>query len=85
MLVESSETVVCEAGDVVCLEGAIASHLFLIVCGNIRVSHTTAAGREQPIAFWGPGDCLGEMALLDRGPRSATAVATCHAELMQVG
>jgi CRP-like cAMP-binding protein len=30
---------------------------------------------DDPIGVVGPGECVGEMALLDRGPRTATVTA----------
>jgi len=57
-------------GDVVTKEGEPGTGFFVILEGS---AHVTVRG--QTVATLGPGDALGEMALLDEGPRSATVVA----------
>jgi CRP/FNR family transcriptional regulator len=44
---------------------------YLITSGSIRVYRTTESGDEVTLAFKGPGELVGEMALLDERPRSA--------------
>jgi CRP/FNR family transcriptional regulator/CRP/FNR family cyclic AMP-dependent transcriptional regulator len=47
-----------------------------VVCeGRLKVVLPSEAGDEAVLTILGPGDVLGEMALLDGEPRSATAVA----------
>jgi CRP-like cAMP-binding protein len=57
-------------GDVVIREGAAGDACFLLVAGAVQV---TRGG--SPIATLGPGAIVGQLALLDRAPRSATV--TC--------
>jgi len=64
-------------GQVVCKEGEAGLECFVIVEGEAEV---TMAG--TPIATIGPGSFLGEMALLDRGPRVATVTATTPMRLL---
>jgi CRP-like cAMP-binding protein len=52
-------------------EGAIGHECFLVLEGHADVR---IGGRHT--ARLGPGDIIGEMAILDREPRSATVVAT---------
>lgn len=51
-------------------EGELGDSLFILVEGEVEVRK----GR-QAIAQLGPGECVGEMALLDSEPRSATVRA----------
>jgi len=51
-------------------EGKPGHEFFLIVNGNASVKR----GKKE-IAKLGPGQYFGELALLDRGPRSASVVA----------
>ena len=55
-------------------EGAVGLGLFLLSAGRVEV-FKTEGGRRRRLAVLGPGDVLGEMALIDEKPRSASAVA----------
>jgi CRP-like cAMP-binding protein len=66
-----SDEITVEAGRVLMQEGGLAAReCFVIVEGEAEVS---ADGR--PLANLGPGDLVGEMAILERIPRSATVTA----------
>lgn len=57
-------------GETVMREGDPGAGFFVILDGS---AHITVRG--QTVATLGPGEALGEMALLDEAPRSATVVA----------
>jgi CRP-like cAMP-binding protein len=65
------------AGKVLTREGARGGEFFIVLEGSIRIER---AGTE--INRLGPGDFLGEIALIDQGPRTATATADGPARLM---
>jgi CRP-like cAMP-binding protein len=48
----------------------------------VRLSVVSPEGREVILALRGPGDLLGELGVLDRRPRSATAVAATAVEAL---
>lgn len=58
--------------------------LYFIVSGRVRVAKRLGGGGEKDLASLGPGDCLGEMALLDAVKRSASAYASGRAELLRL-
>ena len=64
-------------GKVLCEEGTIGREFFLIVEGTASVRRH---GRR--IATLGPGQYFGELALLDRRPRSATVVSETEMHLL---
>lgn len=66
-----------EAGQILMREGAAGGEAFLIVEGRAAVA---IGGRE--VSSVGPGDLVGEMALLDHSPRSATVTATTRMRLL---
>jgi len=63
-------------------EGRHEGYFFVIVSGTVRVER---GGRT--VNTLGPGDFFGEIALLDGGPRTATAIAEtpCRLLTMQHG
>jgi CRP-like cAMP-binding protein len=63
------------AGEMVLQQGAPASQVLLLVSGRVKVSLTLPDGEVLLLAVRGPGELLGEMAVLEGDGRSAT-VAT---------
>ena len=70
MVRRALDQVAAPAGTTLCEEGTVGREFFFIVEGRASVRR---GGRK--IAALGPGDYFGELALLDRKPRSATVVA----------
>ena len=68
------------AGEILFREDDIGTEMFVIQSGRVRVSKRVAGGDFQ-IAVLGRGEFLGEMAILNNKPRTATATvvedATC--------
>lgn len=63
------------AGALIFSRGDAGDHLLAVTGGRIRLSLSNAEGREIVLTTLGPGEILGEMALLDGHPRSADATA----------
>ena len=59
------------AGNVLMRQGESGSEMFVISAGQVKVERD-----GQMIGELGPGDWLGEMAILSEGPRMATATTT---------
>jgi len=74
---QSLDEVTADAGEVLCEEGTSGHEFFLIVNGTAAVRR-----KGRKVATLGPGGYFGELALLDRGPRSATVVAETDMELL---
>jgi len=66
-------------GDVVIKEGDKGDELFIVLEGKVRVQRG-----EQVLTTLGPGEHVGEMALIRSVPRSATVVAAGPAELIAI-
>jgi CRP-like cAMP-binding protein len=62
-------------GDVVFEEGSRGRQMFVVYSGRVRISKKDQVGYEIILATLGPGEILGEMALIDNEPRSATVTA----------
>jgi uncharacterized membrane protein len=72
-----------EAGQILFSEGDAGDVLYLVVDGEIEIfiGHGT---HEHRLRSLGPGSHLGELALLDGAPRSASARATARTRLLLV-
>lgn len=51
------------------------SHAVVLLTGRARVQTDTRSGKEAILALRGPGDIVGELSILDGGPRSGTVTA----------
>jgi len=63
------------AGDILCREGDPGDVMYVIQSGSVRITKAIA-GEERVIAVLGAGEFLGELAILNGKPRSATATVT---------
>ena len=68
------------AGEVVCTEGEPGHEFYVIASGEAAVEHAGGVANKLHT-----GDHFGELALLDRGPRSATvrALSDCRLYVLQ--
>jgi CRP/FNR family transcriptional regulator, cyclic AMP receptor protein len=64
------------AGDSIFQQGDSGEVLYLIELGQVRIFVQGRDGQELSVILHGPGDIFGEMALIDKLPRSASAVVT---------
>ena len=66
-----------KAGDILMLEGEPGDEFYVIVEGTVRIDKGQRTVRSMT-----PGSFLGEIALVERRPRSATATATSDVTLL---
>jgi len=71
-------------GMTVFIENMAGEALFLIRKGTIRISKMFAEGDEQQLVVLGPAELLGEMAVIDGLPRTATARVVENADLVSL-
>jgi CRP-like cAMP-binding protein len=74
-----AQPVAVKAGTTVCDEGDVGQTFYIILSGKASVIRN---GRK--VAELGPGEYFGELALLDRLPRSATVKALTDMELLVI-
>jgi CRP-like cAMP-binding protein len=79
-VVRAAEELDVAAGAEIVTEGRVGREFFLILDGSAVVRR----GAEE-VATLGPGQWFGELALLDREPRSATVQATSAMKLLVLG
>jgi CRP/FNR family transcriptional regulator, cyclic AMP receptor protein len=80
LVARRAEDVTVAKGKVLVSEGETGQQFFVIMKGTAKLSR-----RGRKIALLGPGDSFGELALLDKHPRNATAVAESDMELVVIG
>ncbi|MFH1726204.1 MAG: cyclic nucleotide-binding domain-containing protein [Elusimicrobiota bacterium] len=70
-------------------EGSKDDSLYFVSGGNVRIakklrSHTGGGADYKELAILGPGDCFGEMALVESVTRSADAIASGESVLFRL-
>jgi hypothetical protein len=71
-LIEKGKTESIDAGSIICTEGEIADKVYLILSGKVKVYKNDEKGHEIDLATIDKGNMFGEMALFDKGFRSAS-------------
>ena len=74
MVMRDSDTILFKKGKKIFKQGEHQNFGYIIVNGSVDIVIKTDEG-EKTIATIGAGNLLGEMALFDGEPRSATAIA----------
>jgi CRP-like cAMP-binding protein len=64
-------------------EGESGDKMYVLVSGSVEIRQTRN-GAEKVLVQMKPGDCFGEMAIIDSGPRSADAFAVTPCMVMEV-
>lgn len=72
------------AGETLFREGDDGDQMYLIKSGKIRIVKEMSKGEEKTLAVLEAGAIFGEMAVLDKRPRSASAIAETDTELIIV-
>ena len=68
---------------VICRQGEEGDVMFVIISGQVQIV-SGSEGREQILAERGPGDFVGEMAIIDPAPRSAGMIATSETRVLAI-
>ena len=82
VLLKITENRKYEAQNVVFAEGEIGNAMYIILKGAIRITKSLGEADEQELAIRKVGELIGEMALLEDKPRSATGTAISETELL---
>ena len=64
-----------EKDSILFLEGEPSSRIFVVLSGLVRIYRNSEAGAELVLSNLGPGESIGELSMIDRLPRSASAQA----------
>jgi CRP-like cAMP-binding protein len=69
-------------GEMILHQGDEGESLYVIVSGRVRIYTLSPEGHELSVSICDKGDFFGEMAVLNREPRSASAEAMEHTEVL---
>lgn len=79
-IAKASDELRVESGRVLVEQGATGRECYIVLDGTAAVKRS-----NRKVASLGVGDCVGEMSLLDHGPRTATVVAETPMEVLVLG
>lgn len=82
LLAEAAQSRSWAAGAVIFQRGDPGDYLLALTEGQVRLSLTTPQGQELTLRHAGPGEVLGELAVVDAQPRSADATAVGRVSAM---
>jgi CRP-like cAMP-binding protein len=75
---------IAQPGQLLMREGDVAAHMFVVLSGEVEVLHKGGGDHDVRVALLGPGDFIGEMAVLDAQPRSASVRALAASSLLRI-
>jgi HD-GYP domain-containing protein (c-di-GMP phosphodiesterase class II) len=71
-------------GEIIIREDTVADTFYIIRTGKVAITKKLEDGKEMVLDVQYDGEFFGEMALLDQGPRSASAVALESTVLLEI-
>ena len=81
---ENLDVVSFSEGDTLFAEGESDFNWYLIIDGEVSISRESLHGPPHTLAELGSGEAFGEMALLEKTPRMASAVAVTEVRVLQL-
>ncbi|MCR5089576.1 MAG: cyclic nucleotide-binding domain-containing protein [Oscillospiraceae bacterium] len=74
----------CRKGEIIFREGDAGDCMYSVQWGNVGIFLNYGTADEKELATFLPDNYFGEMSLLDKAPRSATAVALTNDTVLEV-
>ncbi len=74
---------VVPAGSPIFVENMVGESLFIVKTGTVKITQKATDG-DRELGTAGPGDHLGELALLGKGVRLVSAVAATSCEVLEI-
>ena len=84
VLADYARSVEFDPGSALIREGDLSDSMFVIVSGKVTVS-VHDMGESRSVATLGPGELVGEMALMTGAPRTATVAAQTPVVALEIG
>lgn len=80
----TKHVITVSAGKIVFSEGDPGDVMYIIIEGEIEISKRTSLETSKTLITLKAGDIFGEMAVIEKKPRSATAIATRQSRLLSM-
>ena len=84
LLAEAVDLKTLQAGETIFEAGDAGDAMYIVTSGEMEISVVDRAGQKIILTARHRGDVFGELAMLDAGPRSATARALVSTELLEL-
>ena len=84
-LLSAGPTVRFDDGEILLVQGEVGDFAYVLTSGLVKVIVAAESGAETTLVVRSRGDLMGEFALLDSGPRTATARAAGPVSAVRVG
>lgn len=83
-MVSSETKKTFKAGDIIMRQGEQGDTAYIIEDGRVEITIQRPGGEEQIVGTRGKGTIIGEMAIVDNAPRTATVKALEDCELLEI-
>src|SRR5438477_4948422 len=83
--VAGCRTLRLKEGEHVFDEGDEGDEVYVVRFGRVRITKAISLDSHKTLAVVGSGGIFGELAMVDAGPRSATATASEASEVLAIG
>ena len=84
MVLMATNKIEYKPGQIIIREGTAGDSLFIVKEGEVEIRKYDGNGVEHQLATLGPGECFGEISLIDSEPRSASVYAQTDCTLYQI-
>lgn len=74
-----------KVGETIFWEGDAGARFYIVASGRVKVLKHSSLGKEFVVAFFGPGDIFGEVAVFEERPYPASAQAISDTEVLWIG
>lgn len=71
-------------GDFLMREGQVGEYCFIIISGQVEIFRTLNQDEKFIIAQLNPGEIIGELAIIDELPRSASVIALTETDTLAI-
>jgi CRP-like cAMP-binding protein len=83
-LAAASDRFAIRRGETLFRQGMAADALYIVASGQLEIAARIPGDTMAAVSLIGPGEVVGEFALLDDGPRSANVVALADGDMLRI-